>query len=145
MKISIEKVDMEMEEELLIRCHQIDDQILSYVKYFESQTSDLIGYDKDTIYRLKFEDVYYFEAVDNKVFIYCKDRVYESKQKLYELENLCDSNKFFRASKSFILNISKIDYVKPSLSGRFIATLDNKETVIVSRQYVPVLKNMLGL
>lgn len=145
MKISIEKVDMEMEEEVLIRCHQIDDQILSYVKYFESQTSDLIGYDKDTIYRLKFEDVYYFEAVDNKVFIYCKDRVYESKQKLYELENLCDSNKFFRASKSFILNISKIDYVKPSLSGRFIATLDNKETVIVSRQYVPVLKNMLGL
>ena len=145
MKISIEKVDMEMEEEVLIRCHQIDDQILSYVKYFESKTSDLIGYDKDTIYRLKFEDVYYFEAVDNKVFIYCKDRVYESKQKLYELENLCDSNKFFRASKSFILNISKIDYVKPSLSGRFIATLDNKETVIVSRQYVPVLKNMLGL
>jgi len=145
MKISIEKVDMEKEEEVLIRCHQIDDQILSYVKYFESQTSDLIGYDNDTIYRLNYSEVYYFEAVDNKVFIYCKDRVYESRQKLYELEKLCDSNNFFRASKSFILNISKIDYVKPSLSGRFIATLDNKETVIVSRQYVPVLKNMLGL
>lgn len=145
MKISIEKIDLNQEEEILIKCHEVDDKILSYVKNFELQYDDLIGYEGDTIHRLKFVDVYYFEAVDNKVFIYCRNKIYESKQKLYELEELCGVKKFFRASKSFIVNISKIDYIKPSLSGRFNATLDNGETIVVSRQYVPLLKSKLGL
>lgn len=145
MKISIEKINRDQEEEILIRCHEVDDKILSYVKNIEQQEEDLIGYEGDTIHRLKFADVYYFEAIDSKVFIYCKDKFYESKQKLYELEELCGVKKFFRASKSFIINISKIDYIKPSLSGRFNATLDNGETIVVSRQYVPILKSKLGL
>lgn len=145
MKISIEKINRDQDEEILIRCHEIDEKILSYVKNIEQQEADLIGYEGDTIHRLKLADVYYFEAIDNKVFIYCKDKFYESKQKLYELEELCGVKKFFRASKSFIINISKIDYIKPSLSGRFNATLDNGETIVVSRQYVPLLKSKLGL
>ncbi|WP_167956527.1 LytTR family DNA-binding domain-containing protein [Anaerosporobacter faecicola] len=145
MKISIETIDVNKEEEILIRCHEVNDRILNCVKNIEKQNADLIGYNGDSIHRLQFADVYYFEAVDNKVFIYCKNKVYESKQKLYELEELCPPKKFFRASKSFILNISKIDFVKPSLSGRFDATLDNGETIVVSRQYVPILKSKLGL
>ena len=145
MKISIEKINRDQDEEILIRCHEIDEKILSYVKNIEQQEADLIGYEGDTIHRLKLVEVYYFEAIDNKVFIYCKDKFYESKRKLYELEELCGVKKFFRASKSFIINISKIDYIKPSLSGRFNATLDNGETIVVSRQYVPLLKSKLGL
>lgn len=145
MKISIEKIDLEQEEEILIRCHEVSDRILSCVKTLEHQEIELIGYNEDTIHRLRFSDVYYFEAVDSKVFIYCKNTCYESKQKLYELEDMCRSKRFFRASKSVVLNIAKISYVKPSLSGRFDATLDNGETIVVSRQYVPQLKNKLGL
>ena len=52
---------------------------------------------------------------------------------------------FFRASKSFIINADKIDSIKPSLSGRFEVMLTNKEKLIVSRQYVRVLKQMIGL
>lgn len=39
----------------------------------------------------------------------------------------------------------KIDSIKPSLSGRFEVMLTNKEKLIVSRQYVRVLKQMIGL
>ncbi|MFD2881540.1 hypothetical protein ACFTAO_45705 [Paenibacillus rhizoplanae] len=35
--------------------------------------------------------------------------------------------------------------MRPSLSGRFTALLDNGERVVISRQYVPVLKQRLGL
>ena len=34
------------------------------------------------------EDIYYFEAVDNKVFLYLEKEVYETKLKLYELEDI---------------------------------------------------------
>ena len=51
----------------------------------------------------------------------------------------------FRCSKSMILNAEKIDYVRPSLSGRFEAVLSNGEKAVVSRKYVADLKRMLGV
>ena len=44
-----------------------------------------------------------------------------------------------------ILNTDKIDFVAPSFSGRFEATLQNGEKVTVSRQYVSILKKKMGL
>ena len=63
--------------------------------------------------------------------------------KLYEFEDLTRASKFFRASKSTIINTTKISHVKPSMSGRFEVYLKNGECVLVSRQYVPELKNKL--
>ena len=145
MKISIENVNPDVEEEIIIRCYEVNDEILKLMNKLKAKSSTLIGYSDDSIYQLNPSNVYYFESIDNKVYIYCRDKLYESKQKLYELEQICDRRKFFRASKSMIINISKISHVKPSISGRFEATMENGEKVLVSRQYVPVLKSKLGL
>ncbi|EPY14516.1 MULTISPECIES: LytTR family DNA-binding domain-containing protein [Paenibacillus] len=145
MKISIEEIDIQKEEEIIIRCHEVTDEIMSLISRIKVKNKMLMGFQEDTIHQIKLSDVYYFESVDNKVFMYCKDKVFEAKQKLYELEQVVEGKKFFRASKSSILNIAKIAYIKPSISGRFEARMDNGETVMVSRQYVPILKSMLGL
>lgn len=145
MKILIENVTPDEEEEVIIRCYEVNDEILELMSKLKTKSSMLIGYKGDVIYQLNPSNVYYFESVDNKVFIYGRDKVYECKQKLYELEQICDRRKFFRASKSIIINITKISHVKPSISGRFEATMENGEKVLVSRQYVPVLKSKLGL
>lgn len=145
MKISIEEINKELVEEILIRCHEVDDEIYEIVNKLETENLIVLGYQHDRVHRIKLNDIYYFEAVDGKVFIYCKDNVFEVKQKLYELEELCKEKNCFRASKSTILNLAKISSIYPSISGRFEAVLDNGERAVVSRQYVPVLKNMLGL
>lgn len=145
MKISVEKINKELTEEILIRCHEVDDDILEIVNKLKTKNLILIGYQNDEIHRINVRDIYYFEAVDGKVFVYCKDNIFEVKQKLYELEELYKEKNYFRASKSTILNIAKISSIYPSISGRFEAVLDNGERTVVSRQYVPVLKNMLGL
>ena len=145
MKISIEKVNSDEEEEIIIRCYEVDEEILELINKLKTKSNKLIGYNGDSIYQLNPSNVYYFESVDNKVFIYCRDKTYECKKKLYELEQICDHRKFFRASKSIIINITKVSYVKPSISGRFEATMENGEKVLVSRQYVPVLKSKQGL
>jgi DNA-binding LytR/AlgR family response regulator len=144
-KISIVNINNNEEEEIVIRCYGVDDEILELMKKLRTKSNMLIGYNDDSIYQLNPSNVFYFESIDNKVFIYCRDKIYESKQKLYELEQICDQRKFFRASKSTIINIVKISYIKPSLSGRFEATMENGEKVLVSRQYVPVLKAKLGI
>jgi DNA-binding LytR/AlgR family response regulator len=145
MKISIEEINKELLEEILIRCHEVDDEIYKIISKLKTEELIIIGYQNDQVHRINLSDIYYFEAVDGKVFSYCKDNVFEVKQKLYELEEMCKDKNCFRASKSTILNLAKISSIHPSMSGRFEAVLDNGERAVVSRQYVPVLKNMLGL
>ncbi|WP_245608704.1 LytTR family DNA-binding domain-containing protein [Saccharibacillus sacchari] len=144
-KISIEVISPAQEEEILIRCHQVDDEIHELVDQLKAKPLIILGHHEDQISRIKVNDLYYFEAVDGKVFAYGENSVHEVKQKLYELEELCEDSPYFRASKSTLLNIAKIVSVHPSISGRFQALLENGEKVVISRQYVPVLKHRLGL
>ncbi|MCL1696793.1 MULTISPECIES: LytTR family DNA-binding domain-containing protein [unclassified Lysinibacillus] len=145
MKISIEEISQQLEEEIIIRCHEVNEEINAIMNKLKTENPILLGHQNDSIHRIKLSDIYYFEAVEGKVFMYCRDNVFEVKQKLYELEELCKGKNCFRASKSTILNITKISSVYPTISGRFEAVLDNGERAVISRQYVPVLKNMLGL
>lgn len=145
LKISIQEISRELEEEILIRCHEVDEEIHEIVNKLKTEPSIILGYQDEQVHRMNLRDIYYFEAVDGKVFLYCKDNVFEVKHKLYELEEVCKEKNFFRATKSTILNIAKISSVHPSLNGRFEAVLDNGERAVISRQYVPVLKKMLGL
>ena len=94
-------------------------------------------------YEIPIVNLYYVEAVDNKVFLYSAKQVYETKQKLYEIEHLLEEKQFLRVSKSVIVNLMKIKAIKPAMNGRFIAVLQNSEEVIISRKYVSALKNKL--
>lgn len=144
MKTRIELISENQPEEIVVRCYSITDEIQNMISFIENDKK-IIGYKRETAYPLKMSDIYYFEIVDQKAFIYCEKDIYESKMKLYEFEREADGASFFRASKSLIINADKIDSIKPSLSGRFEVILLNKEKLIVSRQYVRVLKHMIGL
>lgn len=145
MKLSIEVIAPEREEELIVRCYEPEAEWVSYVKCVQDDRNELTGILDGKIHRLRLPEVYYFEVVDNKAFIYYEDTVYESRLKLYEFEGKSKGTVFFRASKSMVLNADKIDYIVPSISGRFEAVLSNGERVIVSRQYVSALKKKIGL
>lgn len=145
MKIIIEDVNQGEEEQIIIRCRSLDDTVLKLISELKARQKKLTGIKDGIITMIDAQNVYYFEGVDNKVFIYCKQNIYESKLKLYEIEEDYDNTYFFRASKSVILNISKIKSVSPAFSGRFEALLFNGEKIVISRQYVPELKKRLGL
>lgn len=145
MKIIIEDIKQGEEDEIIIRCNQLDDSILQMIYGIKMNQNKLVGNHNGQLQIIDPKDVFYFESVDNKVFIYCEKRVYESKLKLYEIEEQYEKTDFFRASKSIILNLSKIKNLSPAFNGRFEALLKNKEKVIISRQFVPVLKKKLGI
>lgn len=94
---------------------------------------------------VELAEIYYFESVDDKVFAYAENDVVEVKWKLYELEERLAGGDFIRIAKSMILNLSKVKRFAPYMGGRFEALLENGEKVLISRQYVPELKKVLGL
>jgi len=145
MKVTIEACPAGEETHVIIRCSEQDDSVKKLVDFIQSDLKRVIGFDGSTQVLIKPDDVYYFESVDDRVFIYLENQVFESRLRLYEIEAECSGSRIFRASKSVILNIGKIESVRPLFDGRFEAKLLNGEKVIISRQYVPVLKEKLGL
>ena len=144
-KISIQQVDPKEEEEIIIKCHEISDDVTGLVERLKQTEHILLGSRDSEVFRIPIKDIYYIESVDNKTYIYLQKSIFDCKLKLYEIESLIGGSKLFRCSKSMILNIAKIRSVAPSVNGRFEAKLMNGESVIISRQYVPVLKKKLGM
>jgi DNA-binding LytR/AlgR family response regulator len=145
MKIIIEDCNPGEEDQVIIRCKELNETLLKLISELKLGQKKFAGMKDGNIIMIEPSSVYYFEGVDNKVFMYCKQNVYETKLKLYEIEEEYSNTTFFRASKSVILNVSKIKSISPAFSGRFEALLFNGEKVVISRQYVPDLKKKLGL
>ena len=145
MKLSVEQILREGEEEVIVRCYDTQEKWVEAIRAVMAGEVSVSAFAEEKVYRLKLRDVYYFEVVDGRSFLYCDSSVFECRQKLYEFEALCRSSMLFRCGKSMILNADKIQYVRPSVSGRFEATLTNHEKVIISRQYVGELKRLLGV
>ncbi|MBQ8781047.1 MAG: LytTR family transcriptional regulator DNA-binding domain-containing protein [Oscillospiraceae bacterium] len=145
MKITIEDVSPETEDEIIIRCRELDDELMQLIYALKSGRTKLTAYSDDGIIQLSPKDIYYFESVDNKVFACCEKSVYEVRLKLYEIEKMYERSDFMRISKSMIADVSKISRIIPSFNSRMEAVMKNGEKVIISRQYVSDLKKKLEL
>lgn len=144
MKIIIEEPQDFEEEQIIFKCREMTPELLRIISLLKIKDG-LIAYSGNEIHRIRLASVYYIEVVDNKTFIYTEGKLYESKQKLYEIEECLVNSDLLRVSRSIILNLSKIKSLRPALSGRFETVLDNGEKLIISRQYVGSLKKRLGI
>ena len=143
MQTKITRIERDQPEMLETRCHTLSDEVREIVAFVKSRQGQLTGTADDRLYGVAVSDIYYIESVDNKSFFYTKNKVYESKQKLYELEELLGEKHFLRVSKSVLLNLMKVSAIKPALNSKFTAVLFSGEQVVISRKYVPVLKKAL--
>lgn len=141
--IIIKKIEETQPEALEIRCHQENDTVKELVTFVKSRQGQLSGMLEGQYFEVPIMDVIYIESVDNRTFLYTAQHAYETKQKLYELEEVLSHKRFVRISKATILNLMKVISIKPALNGRFLAHLENGEDVIISRKYVSELRQML--
>ena len=119
--------------------------LMQLVNQFKRGSDKLNVYRDGGIHLIEPQEIYYFETVDQRVYAYCASEVYEIRSRIYELEEALAAKDFFRASKSVLLNLNVIKSLSPAFGGRFEAVLKNDEHVIISRQYVSILKEKLGL
>ncbi len=108
MKIVIQDCPDGEEEEIIIRCRNMDEQMLRTIYALKAGREKITVQKEDKILQVLPEHVFYFESVDNRVFVYMEKEVYETRMKLYELEELLMNTSFFRASKSVIINLSNV-------------------------------------
>lgn len=143
MDVKISKIP-EAETELVdIRCHEETESVREIADFVRSRQGMLSGTLDGRQYAVAVSEIMYIESVDNRTFIYTESKVYESKQRIYELEDILKPKHYLRVSKAALVNLMKISSVKPALGGRFSAVLSNGEEIIISRKYVADLKKTL--
>jgi len=144
MKIRVERIVDLPETEVLIRCQEETDQIKNLVKTIEAIDEKIIAKRGERFASLPIRDVFYFESVDDKTYLYTDKEVFECSLKLYELEENYQSLGFLRVNKNTVMNTNKIKTFHSTVNGRMIAKLKNAEEIVISRTYVSALKLVLG-
>lgn len=145
MKITIDERKAAQDIEVTIVCARTDRRVLDIVARLRMLDRKVTGVADGRTRVLSAEDVLFIESVDKRTFIYTADEVLETSLRLYEMEERLADCDFLRIAKGCIVNFRAITALKPDVNGRIIATLDNEERVVISRQYAPAVKAKLGL
>ncbi|MBA4686171.1 MAG: LytTR family transcriptional regulator [Candidatus Galacturonibacter soehngenii] len=146
MNIRVEVDDNLIEEEIIIRCSQMNEkiyQIQKFVSDIASKAHRFVFFKGDTEYYLSLEEILFFETEENSISVHTLDNVYQTKHKLYELEELLPGY-FMRVSKSAILNTNHIYSISRNITASSIVQFQNThKQVYVSRYYYKLLKQKL--
>ena len=145
MKVQIKKDQTDSTVFAEIHCRDITDEVSRLERYIKNFGSFIPAREDGNTVNLSLDEIYYIESVDNKTNIYTEKSVLLTDKRLYELEEMLDEKDFFRCSKSMIVHLDKVTELKPEITRNILATLKNGEVIIVSRRYVPQLKNLLGI
>lgn len=145
MKITIQINEQIQDTEIAVTCNRLSPEIEKMIATLRMLDQQLAVTKEDVNYLLDVEKIAYIEAVERKTFVYTGDDVYESKLKLYEMEErLCQSG-FFRVSKNTLVHLRFIKSLKNDIARKLRLTLLNGEQIMVSRQYADEIKKRLGV
>lgn len=145
MKLLIDQSPENQEVEITIKCGIIDEALEELIGQIRLYSFSIAAKKDGRTYTVSLNDIYYFESIDNRTFLYTEREVYECGARLCELEQQLTKTDFVRVGKACILNIKRLKSVRALLNGKMEAELDNGEKVIINRHYVEALKQKLGL
>lgn len=144
MRVRFQQVSSPDQEEALICGVRKTESIQRAMDILEQGIGSIAVIREGNTYLCRTDQIYYVESVDKRTYVYTKDQCFETKSRIYELQEELDTN-FLRCAKAMIVNIRKIRSVKSEYNGRMLAQLLNGETIVVSRSYVKDLKRRLGI
>lgn len=145
MKLTIDKNELYLDPEIIVKCKEIDDVLQDIISYIGIADKKMIGEVDGELFFIPLNNILYFESVDKTVYIYTDKQVYRSSAKLYVLEEQLADTYFSRVSKTTILNLKKLNSVRSAKNAKLEGLLINKEKILISRQYVAEIKKRLGV
>lgn len=146
MKIKIEIDESLPEDEVLIRCRGLTEQVTEIQKAVSevvNTSQRFVFYRGNTEYYLALDEILFFETDGDGINAHTRDNIYQTKYKLYELEDLLPGC-FMRISKSSIVNTNHIYSISRNLTASSVVAFSGThKQVYVSRYYYKPLVNKL--
>ena len=131
------------EDELILNYRQLNTEVEAALAFMEKNQKKLIGKSNGETVVFSPDEILYVEKVDDRTFAYTPDHIIRLDMSLYAVELMLDDEKYFRCSKSMIVNVSKVVRLKSMASNRIDATLVNGEHILISRTYASQFRKLL--
>lgn len=146
MKIRIDIDEKLAEDEVIIHCQSLTEEVAKIQKAVSevvNASQRLVFYKGTTEYYLTIDEILFFETADNTINAHTRADIYQTKYKLYELEDILPGF-FMRVSKSAILNTHHIYSINRNLTAASVVTFSKThKQVYVSRYYYKPLISKL--
>jgi DNA-binding LytR/AlgR family response regulator len=104
----------------------------------------LAVHDRDCIRVLEADGIDWIGLEDEQVMVHVGDKVYPIRRTLTDLEARLDPRRFFRAHRSAIVNLDRVQEIIPWFKGSHILRLTTGAEVDLSRAQARTLRKMLG-
>lgn len=145
MQLKVEITDTAQEPVITIRCREKDALVERLIAAIQMADQKLPVTRDNALTFVPVGEILYIESVDRKCFVYSARQMYESPRRLYELAQQLAPYSFAQISKSCLVNLSNVDSIKTYIDRRLLITMQGGEQLVVSRQYAPQIKEMLGV
>ena len=146
MKIRIELDETLQEEEVIIRCRSLSEQIMRLQRAIsdtDASGNKMEFTKEDRQYFLSVDDILFFETDGGIVAAHTAQDMFQTRLKLYELEEILPRH-FMRISKSSILNTNAVYAINRNLTSSSVVEFQNThKQVYVSRNYYKALISKL--
>ena len=142
MKYTIEQIE-KGDDELILRYQKLNQEVEYLMNFMSSPEKKLVGFKEGTQIVIDMKQILYIESVERKTFVYLEDDIVRVEYTLTQLERMLNSIRFFRCSKSMIINIEKVKLLDSLASNRIDATMCNGEHIIISRTYASEFRRRL--
>ena len=116
------------------------ERLVSFVNSFNTKIE---GYKDDNIKQINVPDIYFIESSDKIAIVFCKEESYKTKYRLYQINEKLKRFGFVQISKYCLLNINKLDKIKPLTNRRMEAILTNGKRLFITRKYLYDIKREL--
>lgn len=112
-----------------IKYEELKKHILSCIdEVINKKDKFILIENKNETYKINIEEITYIEIQRKDMSIHTESKVYETKMTMDKIEKELKNYNFYRCHKSFLVNIDYVENIK-----QYVAILDNKEEVLVSR------------
>lgn len=142
MKYTIEQIK-QGDDELILRYQNLNQEVEHIMNFMSFAEKELVGTKDGSQIVVDVKQILYIESVDRKTFVYLENDVVRVEYTLTQLERMLNSPRFFRCSKSMIMNIDKVKVLDSLASNRIDATMCNGEHIIISRTYASEFRRRL--
>ncbi len=142
MKYTIEKIT-QGEDELILRYQSESPEVESIIHFMNGRQNKLLGKNGQETVLFCPDDLLYVESVDGKTFVYTETEIFRIDKTLQALGQILYDEKYFRCSKSMIVNVDRIKSLKSLSSNRIDACMVNDEHILISRTYATEFRRLL--
>jgi len=105
----------------------------------------IIGFNQFGQKRVDSKSILYFITENDEVFAVLQNTKIVIKKKLFEIEEEFKSKQFVRVSKYCLVNVLKINYIRPLLNSKLELEMSNGDLCEVNRHYLKSFKQALKL